>query len=85
MGIVYTEGAGRRGMSLRRYVDVTSTNADFHVADYRPWEGWEVTGWPATTIVQPTDRAEWDLLGKPGDGQLVKRAIERRILEWPAL
>src|SRR5215471_13024049 len=27
MGIVYTEGVSKRGMSLRQYVDVTSTNA----------------------------------------------------------
>ena len=27
MGIVFTEGVSRRGMSLRRYVDVTSSNA----------------------------------------------------------
>jgi dihydropyrimidinase len=27
MGIIYTEGVSKRGMSLRRYVDVTSANA----------------------------------------------------------
>ena len=87
MGIVYTEGVTKRGMSLRQFVDVTSTNAanifglyprkgviavgsdadltlmdtrqqrrlsmaDFHVADYSPWEGWEISGWPTTTILR---------------------------------
>src|SRR5207302_7911907 len=28
------------------------TRADFHVADYSPWEGWEVTAWPSTTILR---------------------------------
>jgi dihydropyrimidinase len=120
MGIVYTEGVSKRGMSLRQFVDVTSTNAarifglypqkgaiavgsdadltlmdsrqrrltraDFHVADYSPWEGWEVTGWPTTTILrgQPIVH-NGALLGRPGYGQLVRRKIGSRLLERPAL
>jgi dihydropyrimidinase len=121
MGIVYTEGVSKRGMSLRQFVDVTSTNAakifglhprkgviavgsdadltlmdtrqkrrltmaDFHVADYSPWEGWEITGWPTTTILRGrvlthngTQRAQ------PGEGQWLPRKIEPHILERPAL
>jgi dihydropyrimidinase len=121
MGIVYTEGVTKRGMSLRRFVDVTSTNAarlfglyprkgviavgsdadfalidisrarrltraDFHVADYSPWEGWQVTAWPTTTILR--GRAivrNGTLLGRPGDGHLVKRSIEPHLLAQPFL
>jgi len=25
---------------------------DFHVSDYSPWEGWEVRGWPVTTVLR---------------------------------
>jgi dihydropyrimidinase len=121
MGIVYTEGVSKRGMSLRRFVEVTSTNpakifglyprkgviavgsdadlalmdtrgvrrlsrADFHVADYSPWEGWEVTGWPSTTILRGRPIVQnGRVLGKPGDGQLVKRSIEPHVLERASL
>jgi dihydropyrimidinase len=121
MGIVYTEGVSRRGMTLRQFVDVTSTNAarifglyprkgviavgsdadlalldtrqrrrltraDFHVADYSPWEGWEVSGWPTTTILRGKIMAHnGELLGKPGDGQWLPRKIEAPILERVAL
>jgi dihydropyrimidinase len=120
MGIVYTEGVSKRGMSLRQFVDITSTNAakifglyprkgviavgsdadltlmdsrqrrltqaDFHVADYSPWEDWEVTGWPTTTILRGRPIVHnGALLGRPGDGQLVGRKIESRLLQWPAV
>ena len=120
-GIVYTERVRKRGMSLRHFVDITSTNAarifglyprkgviavgsdadltlmdsrqrrrltsaDFHVADYSPWEDWEVTGWPTTTILRGRPIVHnGALLGGPGDGQLVRRTIESRLVERPAL
>jgi dihydropyrimidinase len=119
MGIVYTEGVSKRGMSLRRFVDVTSTNAakilglyprkgvlaigsdadivlmdtrarrrlsmtDFHVADYSPWEGWEVTAWPTTTILRGhTISQNGTLLGRPGDGQFIPRKIDPAVLQRP--
>jgi dihydropyrimidinase len=121
MGVVYTEAVSKRGLSLERFVEVTSTNAakiyglypkkgviavgsdadialmdtrqprrltraDFHVADYSPWEGWEVTAWPTTTILRGrTIVHDGQLLGKPGDGELVARRIAPAMLERPAL
>src|SRR5947208_7379015 len=120
MGIGFTEGVGKRGMSLERYVDITATNAakilglyprkgviapgsdadfalidptirktltkdDFHVTDYNPWEGWQVTGWPVMTILRGrviADRGK--LLGSTGDGQLLTRKIDPRVLNRPA-
>ena len=120
MGIVYTEGVSKRGMTLRRFVDVTATNAarilglyprkgtiavgsdadlalldtrqpkrlsraDFHVADYSPWEGWEVTAWPVMTILRGRPIIEsGKLVGRPGDGELVPRRIEPHVLQRPA-
>jgi dihydropyrimidinase len=119
MGIVYTEGVSRRGMSLQQFAAVTSTNAarilglyprkgviavgsdadiaildtrqhrrltraDFHVADYSPWEGWEVTGWPAVTILRGrvlTDHGV--LVGTPGAGAFVPRRIDPGVLAQP--
>jgi dihydropyrimidinase len=120
MGIVYTEGVSKRGMTLRQYVDVTSTNAarifglyprkgviavgsdadltlldtrqrrrlsraDFHVADYSPWEGWEVTAWPTTTILRGKLMVQnGELLGRAGDGQWLPRKIADEVLHHVA-
>ncbi len=120
LGIAYTEGVVKRGMSLERFAAITATNAarifglyprkgvitpgsdadfalidpsvrkaltreDFHVADYSPWEGWEVTGWPVTTVLRGrviADRGR--LAGAPPGGRLVPRKIDRAVLEGPA-
>ena len=120
MGIVFTEGVAKRGMSLPRFVEVTSTNAarilglypkkgaiapgsdadivfidpglsrrltrdDFHVSDYSPWEGWEIRGWPVTTILRGKVIVEGGrLVGSPGDGRLVPRRIDPAVLRRPA-
>lgn len=120
MGIVFTEGVVKRGMSLPRFVAVTSTNAarilglyprkgaiapgsdadlvlidptirksltreDFHVSDYSPWEGWEVRGWPVTTILRGRVIVEGGrLVRDTRDGQLVPRKISAEILHRPA-
>lgn len=47
-----------------------------HGADYTPWEGFEVTGWPVKTILRGKlvyDRGE--ILGRPSDGQFLPRAL----------
>jgi dihydropyrimidinase len=120
MGIAYSEGVVKRGMTLERFVDVTSANAarifglfprkgaiapgsdadlalldpavrrrlardDFHVTDYSPWEGWEVTGWPVTTLLRGrviADRGK--LVGSPSDGRLLRRKIDGAVLRRPA-
>ena len=120
MGIVYSEGVSKRGMSLRRFVDVTSTNAarvfglyprkgvigvgsdadfalfdtqqqrkltlaDFHVADYSPWEDWQITGWPTMTILRGRLLTQnGKLLAQPGYGELVPRKIGSDVLQRPA-
>jgi len=119
MGIVFTEGVGKRGMSLERFVAVTSSNvarilglypkkgalapgsdadivlidpairrqltkADFHVSDYSPWEGWNVLGWPVTTILRGKVIVDGGKLhGDPRDGQLVPRRIAGDVLSRP--
>jgi dihydropyrimidinase len=120
LGIIYTEGVVKRGMTLQRFAEVTATNAakilglyprkgviapgsdadlvlidpsinktlgreDFHVSDYSPWEGWEVKGWPVTTILRGkviVDKGQ--LFGDLNDGQLVARRIDPRVLRRPA-
>ena len=87
VGISFSEGVSKRGMSLQRFVDITSANAakimglyprkgviapgsdadlvlidpavrkrltksDFHISDYSIWEGFDIQGWPVTTILR---------------------------------
>jgi len=120
IGIAYSEGVVKRGMSLQRFAEVTATNAarifglypkkgviapgsdadlvfidpsvrktlareDFHVTDYSPWEGWQVSGWPVTTMLRGrliVDRGK--LLGAPSDGRLLSRKIDPVMLRRPA-
>jgi dihydropyrimidinase len=121
LGIVFSEGVTKRGMSLRQFVDVTSTNAarifglyprkgviavgsdadltlmdtshrrrltmaDFHVADYSPWEDWEITAWPTTTILRGHVLTHNGALrAQPGFGQWLPRKIDADIIRRPAL
>jgi dihydropyrimidinase len=116
VGIMWSEGVQKRGMSLERFVDVTSANAakilgmypkkgalapgsdadivlidpttrkqlaksDFHVSDYSPWEGWNIQGWPVTTILRgKVVVADGKLYGSTSDGRLVTRKIDPRVL-----
>ena len=120
LGIVFTEGVAKRGMSLERFAAVTSTNAarilglyprkgaiapgsdadlvlidptirkrltreDFHVSDYSPWEGWQVQGWPVTTILRGQVIVEGGRLVRDArDGQLMQRKISAEVLQRPA-
>ena len=119
MGIIYSEGVVKRGMSLKRFADVTSTNAakllgfyprkgaiapgsdaditifdpsihkklqlsDLHGTDYSIWEGWEIFGWPVTTILRGkvmVDKGQF--YGEPGYGKLIPRTISSDVLTKP--
>ena len=119
LGIAFTEGVGKRGMTLERFADITATNAarifglyprkgviapgsdadfalmdptirkvltkdDFHVTDYSPWEGWQVSGWPAVTILRGRVIAERGrLVGSTSDGQLLLRKLDPQVLQRP--
>ena len=119
LGIAFTEGVGKRGMTLERFADITATNAakifglyprkgviapgsdadfalmdpkirktlvkeDFHVTDYSPWEGWQVSGWPVLTILRGRVIAErGKLLGSTSDGQLLLRKLDPQVLQRP--
>ena len=120
MGITYNEGVVKRGMSLQRFVDVTSANAarimgyyprkgaiapgsdadivlidpgvhkalsmsDLHIGDYSIWEGWEISAWPATTILRGKVVVEdGRLTSTLGDGRFIPRKIGQDILNRPA-
>ncbi len=119
VGIAYTEGVVKRGMSLQRFVDITSANAakifglyprkgailpgsdaditiidpsieeslsldDLHLEDYSIWEGWDIRGWPVTTILRGKVMVEdRKLLGKPSQGQFVARKLDSRVTREP--
>jgi dihydropyrimidinase len=120
MGITYSVGVGDLGMSLQRFVEVTSAGAakimgyyprkgaiapgsdadivlidpnfrkplsmdDLHIGDYSIWEGWEVSGWPVTTILRGQVVVEGGQFhGVRGAGQVIPRKIEGDVLGRPA-
>ena len=62
----------------------TLAREDFHVADYSPWEGWEVSGWPVVTLLRGRVIADHGrVLGQPGDGRLLRRRIDPAVLARP--
>jgi dihydropyrimidinase len=119
VGIAFTEGVSRRGMSLERFVEITSSNAarifgmypkkgalapgsdadiaiidpsikrkltleDLHLEDYSIWEGYDIEGWPVTTLLRgvvAVDKGQ--LHGSPGDGQFLKRSISSEVTSRP--
>jgi len=45
-------------------------------SDYLVYDGWDLKGWPVKTIVRGTTVAEdFEVIGKPGFGKLVKREL----------
>ncbi|MEX2046184.1 MAG: amidohydrolase family protein [Chloroflexota bacterium] len=50
--------------------------SEMHSAcDYDPYEGWEVTGWPAVTLLRgEVAYAKGEIVARPGAGRLVPRA-----------
>lgn len=119
MGVVFSEGVVKRGMTLERFVEITSANAakilgmypqkgaiapgsdadvviidpsihkrlslaDLHGDDYSIFDGYEIHGWPVTTILRGkiiVDNGQ--LLGKPGDGKLIPRKIISEVVRRP--
>jgi dihydropyrimidinase len=62
------------------------TKKDFHVSDYSPWEGWEVHGWPVTTVLRGKIIVEdGRLLGNSGDGQFIARKLDPEIVRRYAI
>ncbi len=120
MGITFSEGVSKRGMSLPRFVDVTSANAakimglyprkgviapgsdadivlidpnikkqlareDFHISDYSIWEGFEIEGWPTTTILRGSVVMENGQLNATlGGGQFLRRKVDSDVTNRPA-
>ncbi|HSK15668.1 MAG TPA: amidohydrolase family protein [Gaiellaceae bacterium] len=57
-----------------------------HDSDYSPWEGWDVRGWPVTTVLRGKVVVEdGRLLGTPADGRWLPRRIDPELLAGPAL
>ncbi len=60
--------------------------AELHQSDYTPWEGHEINAWPVLTMLRGTVKVEdGRYLGKPGDGEYLKRKIPSEIVSGPML
>ena len=63
----------------------TLTLDDLHAdTDYSIWEGWELEGYPVTTILRGKVIVEGgELKGNPEYGRFIKRGIPPEVLERP--
>lgn len=60
--------------------------SELHQTDYTPWEGHEINAWPMLTMLRGTVKVEdGRYLGKPGDGQYLKRKIPGEFMAGPLL
>jgi dihydropyrimidinase len=120
VGISFSEGVSKRGMSLQRFVDITSANAakimglyprkgviapgsdadlvlidptvskrltksDFHISDYSIWEGFDIQGWPVTTILRGKVVVEdGEFRAAPGSGQWLPRKVDPEFTNRPS-
>ena len=58
---------------------------DLHLEDYSIWEGYDIEGWPVTTLLRGKVVVEkGQLLGAPGDGVFLKRSISAAVTSRPA-
>jgi dihydropyrimidinase len=56
-----------------------------HDSDYSPWEGWEVRGWPVTTILRGKVMVDdGRLVGEP-DGRWLRRKVDPDVLTRPVV
>lgn len=64
----------------------TITMGDLHhEGDYSPWEGWEVRGWPTTTILHgKVIVQDGKLFGNPKEGRFIERTMLPDTLSNPA-
>ena len=59
--------------------------SDFHITDYSLWEGFEIEGWPATTILRGNVVVEnGEFKGAPGGGQFLRRKVDPEYTNRPS-
>jgi len=57
---------------------------DLHLEDYSIWEGFDIAGWPTTTLLRGQIAVQnGQLLTSPGHGQFLKRSISSDITAAP--
>ena len=57
---------------------------DLHLEDYSIWEGWDIEGWPTTTVLRGKVMVEdGNLIGSPSDGKLLARKISSEVTAHP--
>lgn len=69
-------------VDINKKVKLSSKNAHYAVADYCPYEGWEVKGWPVLTMLRGNILVEEDtLVAEPGIGRYIPRLTGGRYRE----
>ncbi|MFP6679235.1 MAG: amidohydrolase family protein [Dehalococcoidia bacterium] len=60
------------------------TMNDLHLEDYSIWEGFDIAGWPVTTLLGGKVAVHnGQLLSSAGDGQFVRRSISPKVTAGP--
>ena len=66
-------------------IQKTLSLGDLQLGDYSIWEGWDISGWPVTTLLRGKVMVENGLFfGDQNDGQFIPRRIAPDILNRPA-
>ena len=61
------------------------TADDFHISDYSIWEGYDIEGWPVTTILRGKVVVSYGSFNAAlGDGRLLPRKIDSTVTNRPA-
>ena len=61
------------------------TMDDFHITDYSIWDGYDIEGWPVTTILRGTVVVEnGEFKGTLGGGQFQRRKVDSEFTNRPA-
>jgi dihydropyrimidinase len=67
--------------NLRKRLSLDDLHAD---SDYSIWEGWELEGYPVTTILRGNIIVEnGQLLGSTDDGRFLERAVSQEVRTRP--
>lgn len=63
-------------VDLGKKAKLSASSAHYALADYTPYEGWEVKGWPVLTMLRGTILVEdGELKVKPGLGKYLPRSV----------
>jgi dihydropyrimidinase len=75
-GYRYLTPASRRNWPQRTFISL--------ITDYSIWDGFDIEGWPATTILRGSVVVDNGQLNATlGGGQFIRRKVDAEVTNWP--